>query len=507
MTRSIHEIAAPHPGGTIQALGSLGYSLAAAVADIVDNSIDAGARNVKVSFEWAGRDSFIEIADDGTGMSEAELVTAMTISARGPQVERAADELGRFGMGLKTASFSQARELVVCTRRRGALPATRCWDLDEVVRQDRWELIGPSAEAAGVIEKSIRSRRHGTIVLWRHLTKLVDPNSEVHDAASHEQFLSAIESVECHLGMVFARFINKKSLVITINEQKIEGWDPFLQTHPFTQPQPIEYLQVGSQTIQVQAFILPQRRHLSDEAHRAGGGPNGWLDQEGFYVYRNDRLIVSGDWLGLDRFRKDEKHVLARIAVNLPSAFDRDWSVDVMKASAQPPLPLRTPLTRIAKDCRAKAYRVLTHIARTVAITRSDDLSYVWRPIESEGKRGVQLNWRHPLVIEALRLAEDGRPVVRALLRFIEETVPVAALRVMFDTENEADRVPFAETPGNEVLEVAERIYGAYISQGLTPRQAAERLRATAPFNEYPDILELMNIPATPDDAPRGDAG
>lgn len=114
-----YDIAAPEPAGMVASLSSLGYSLPAAVADLVDNSVSAGARNIDVTFTWAGRDSWIAVVDDGRGMSAEELVTAMTVAARGPKTKRSSTDLGRFGVGLKSASFSQARQLSVAAATAG----------------------------------------------------------------------------------------------------------------------------------------------------------------------------------------------------------------------------------------------------------------------------------------------------------------------------------------------------------------------------------------------------
>ncbi|MEU2979604.1 ATP-binding protein [Streptomyces hirsutus] len=108
-----YDIAAPEPAGMVASLSSLGYSLPAAVADLVDNSISVEARTIDVEFTWAGADSWIAVVDDGWGMTVEELVTAMTVAARGPATPRSATDLGRFGVGLKSASFSQARQLTV----------------------------------------------------------------------------------------------------------------------------------------------------------------------------------------------------------------------------------------------------------------------------------------------------------------------------------------------------------------------------------------------------------
>jgi hypothetical protein len=494
-------IVAPDPAGTIESLSALGYSLEAAVADLVDNSIDADATTVDVIFHWAGADSYVAVVDDGRGMTADDLRDAMALALRGPRIDRGGRELGRFGMGLKTASFSQASTLVVWSRTDASPPAVRVWDLERVVSTREWQLATEPDAASGKVLAELYSLhpRAKTIVLWRSLTKIVEAIAQTDDTEAHRHFLDAVARVERHLGMTFGRFISgrwagRRRLNIRVNGARVQAWDPFMETNPYTSARPIEHLAVDGHGVVVRPFVLPPKRHLTEKQYAEGAGPLGWQAQQGFYVYRNDRLIVAGDWLALANLRKDEKHNLARISIEIPSDLDHLWSIDVKKATARPPLPLRAALTRIAKATRLEAQRVQAAIGRTTALTRSDELTYLWQPERREGQVRLRLNWNHPLVKEALRVERDLRPTVRALLTLLEETVPVPALRLMFDTDEDRDHVPFSDSPPEEVRRVAERLYAAYISQQLSPAQARTRLRYTAPFDEYPDLLDSIDL-------------
>ena len=506
-----YDLAAPDPAGTIESLSALGYSLEAAVADIVDNSLDANAQNVSIDFHWAGDNSHVVVADDGEGMSEAELITAMTLGERGPQTDRAQNELGRFGMGLKTASFSQASQLIVWTKRERGPASVRVWDLAEVLRTREWRLLRAPDSGGTAVLSTYQARPRGTVVVWRGLGKIVTEGDSHDDATAHGLFFDAVERVDQHLGMVFCRFLGARGsdsrvrrVNLEVNGSKVQPWDPFMQAHPATLPQPVEHLSAAGSTVLVKPFILPPKRRLSDEQFRSGGGPRGWLDQQGFYIFRNDRLILAGDWLGLGGFRKDEKHILARVAVEVPSALDARWSVDVKKASAHPPVALKGALTRIGRDIRTRSQSVLTHVGRTATVVQSDDLSYAWRPERNPGEVRVKLNWQHPLVRDALRESGDGRPTVKALLRYLEETIPVPALRIMFDEEVDRDYVPFHAVAPDEVVSVAEKMLASFIHSGMTPIAAARRLLVTYPFNEYEDLGTRMGLALS---ATKGDDG
>jgi hypothetical protein len=499
-----YDVVPPDPAGTIESLGALGYTLEAAIADLVDNSIDAAARTVNITFHWNGPDSYLTVTDDGHGMTGAELQTAMAIAARGPRAARGAAELGRFGMGLKTASFSQASRLSVWSRTAERVPPhVRVWDLQRVVKAEEWQLLHEADEDGEKVfaHESATLSGPGTVVLWQRLSKLVDELAELDDENSHGQFLEAVARVEAHLAMTFGRFLpggtrrpGARTLALRINGAEVQAWDPFLQWHESTLIRPAERLQAEGQSVILQPFVLPPKRRMTDEEYQRAGGPRGWLEQQGFYVYRNDRLIVAGGWLGLAGFRSDEKHILARIAIEIPSTLDHAWSVDVKKATAHPPMTLRGSLSRTAKATRAEAQRVLSSIGKTVAHEKADELSFVWRPERRGGDLRLRVNWEHPLVKQALQASPDARPTVRALLRFMEETVPLPALRMLFDQEEDRDYEPFSKTPSDEIIEIAERMYGAYVSQGLTPQQATVRLQHTSPFNEYPDLLAALHL-------------
>jgi len=204
-----YEIVNPDAAGTIVSLRSLGYSVAAAVADLVDNSMAAGATSIDVLFSWGGRDSWVAVLDDGRGMSESGLRTAMTVAGTAVTSDRTANDLGRFGMGLKTASFSQASELTVRTSVVNSGWSTRSWDLDVVQASGEWRLLleaSPSSET--VLDTLLAERTSGTAVLWRRLHRFDDHDVDETDEVAQKQFYDEARAVESLLGMVFGRFLD-----------------------------------------------------------------------------------------------------------------------------------------------------------------------------------------------------------------------------------------------------------------------------------------------------------
>ncbi|OWV08895.1 ATPase [Micromonospora wenchangensis] len=482
-----YDIVAPEPAGMVASLSSLGYSLPAAVADLIDNSVSAEARNIDVEFTWAGRDSWIAVIDDGRGMSVQELVTAMTVAARGPATSRASTDLGRFGVGLKSASFSQSRQLSVATATAGDW-YVRTWDLDVVEETGEWRLLhGADVDTTTVLDRLRSGTDHGTIVLWRRLNGYRGGDVSEDDERTQRQFYAEAARTESHLAMVFARFLtggHRRNL--RVSGSAVEPWDPFMSNHPSVQRLPTENLPIGGNSVRVEAFILPSAHRLTPEEYEAAAGPQGWLDQQGFYVYRRNRLILAGDWLGHRGMRREEKYNLARIAIDIPAGTDAEWSVDVRKSSVVPPVGLRQHLNRIARQARASAADVLRHRGQVAARIHGDPLSYAWNVRRTDGRVTCRINRSHPLVQAVLRPGGSNTADVRALVRLLEETVPVTALRVMHETDTSDDPEPFGGPgpAGEAATEVAQRIYESLVSGGRSPAAARERLRTMPPFNQ-----------------------
>lgn len=475
------EIVAPRPSALVESLRSTGYSLKAAVADIIDNSISAGARQIRIEAHWDGAASWIAIHDDGSGMTRACLVEAMRLGGTGPSTERSPGDLGRFGLGLKTASFSQSRRLTVASKVRGNEPEVRRWDLDEIGVTDEWRLLhGASTGSADRIRIHTVS---GTVVLWEQMDRIVG-GANVSDSHAHTRFLDQLTAVKQHLAMTFHRFLaGRGSIRIHFNGIPVEPWDPFLLDHPATQHLPHEPL--GA--ITVQPYVLPHVSRLTSSEYAAAAGPNDWYGQQGFYVYRNKRLLVPGDWLGLG-FRRDQHHKLARIAVDLPNTFDADWSIDIKKSRARPPSHVRAALRRIAAATREAAAAVYRHRGKVLARTAGSP-ELLWIRRVTGGRWSYVINRNHPLVRDALGAPTPDGPSVRVLIRMLEETVPVSTI-VLDDSEHpEAHATPYEGAPASEVAEVALAVYRSLLKAGTPAAKARERVTSMEPFPLYAETV------------------
>jgi hypothetical protein len=493
-----YETALPDASAMAQALRGVGYTPASAIADLVDNSIAADARNVWIDFQWAGRESWIRVTDDGSGMGEVELFQAMRLGAKNALLPRNPKDLGRYGLGLKTASFAQCTRLTVASRRAARLAIWR-WDLDHIARVGDWHLLEGTAPGSDTLIDPLRSQETGTLVLWENLDRVPGVGTSA-PKRGEDAFLRAIDDVEAHLAMVFHRYLegSPPALRLFINgydeRARLRPWDPFLSGHSATLHRPTERIDTRCGLVEVKGFILPHKDRLAGEQYNDGGGPRGWTAQQGFYVYRNRRLLVAGSWLGLGSQRgwtKEEVHKLARLRIDIPNSADEDWGIDIKKSAARPPTELRPKLKALAEDARTLARRVFVHRGRYGPTEASPDVARVWRSIEKGKSVAYRVDRNHPAVREVREQADGLALSVERMLRIIEETVPVQ--RIWLDTVEKTDLRPggFEDAPTSEVRALVEVLYRDLRSRiGLAAAQARAQLLNTEPFNRYPELVK-----------------
>jgi len=479
------EDAPPDPGATIESLRSLGYSTAAALADLVDNSIAARATHIVITFELQPEgESWCAIVDDGDGMNEEQLLRAMTVGGTDPLDSRSDRDLGRFGFGLKTASFSQAREVTVASRATKDAPyAVRSWDIDEVRRLHRWMLRKRAPAGIKAILAAVAPPATGTIVIWRRLDGFPGVGEQRPEVARK---LVNEHLGECcdQLGMVFARYLQARSLTIQVNRKQVVGWDAFLADNPATQELPTEKLSLNGKVATVVPFVLPHESKLTPAETAVAGGPSGWNEQQGFYVFRRNRLITAGDWLGLG-FARDDLHNLARIKLDIPVDMDSEWQLDITKATVRPPAALKRDLKRIANGARKRAATVKRYRGGLVGARNAPSHIQVWTQRSQHGETRLKINRRHPMIVNLLDGAGSQGRSVSDVLGLIEQTVPT-----LLQPSTPSERTPFDDEPTEELIRLAEIVYDALLSQDMSRSEALQRLLNTEPFYLYPVIKD-----------------
>ncbi|HOW53716.1 MAG TPA: ATP-binding protein [Syntrophorhabdaceae bacterium] len=330
----------------IKSLRDMGYDFSSAIADLVDNSIEASASLVSIDIEFDGDDSWVRIADNGKGMTPVELKEAMRYGSDRNYEE---EDLGKFGLGLKTASLSQCQRLIVASRtntERADITAY-CWDLEHISKSDRWEIIALKKKGLSPTIRRPLKKTRGTVILWQRLDRILGYKQPYGEMA-RKRLLTMCREVEEHLGMVFHRFlsgeVSKRKLKIMLNGNTIEPWDPFARQEKKTKAlQPVvitlEHEGVVGE-VKLDPYVLPHQNDFSSpDAFKRSSGPANWNQQQGFYIYRADRLIQSGGWCRLRTL--DEHTKLARIALSFSPMLDEAFKINVAKMRVQLPLQIR----------------------------------------------------------------------------------------------------------------------------------------------------------------------
>lgn len=492
--------APPKASAMMEALRGLGYSTATALADVVDNSISAGATEVRLYFEWRESDSHISILDNGCGMSDPELEAAMTLGTINPLDERAPTDLGRFGLGLKTASFSQCRRLTVASKRENQEIICLRWDLDVIAKDPEggWCMIEGPAPGSEHFLDPLKALQSGTLVLWEKMDNIVMQGTSL------DNFADLVDDVESRLAMTFHRLLEgpNPDLCLFINDRLVAPWDPFMMGYP-AKPweSPVARIATRSGSVEAQCHVLPHKDKLSDDNFIKAGGPEGWTSQQGFYVYRNKRLLVAGGWLGLGRGRawnREEAHRLARIRVDIPNSADADWKIDVKKSTARPPVFVRNWLIGLAENTREKARKVFAFRGATMPGLSSEPIEQAWRVEHLRSGVRYRIDEGHPAVAAVIEASEDRKELVKAMLRVIEETVPVQ--RIWLDTAENKDtpRTGFSgepETAPDGVKTVLLTLFNDMIGRrGMAQEVAIRTLSSTEPFQNYPKLVDALPV-------------
>jgi hypothetical protein len=475
--------ATPRAALLIESMRDLGYSLGTALADIIDNSISAGSSSIQILTDAIGTTGSIAVVDDGCGMTKKELHLAMRPGSRSPLDNRDKDDLGRFGLGLKTASFSQCRKLSVVTRRKGTTSAA-VWDLDHVSRVDRWEVQLPQPSS---VKWSDQLGDSGTLVVWETLDRIV---SNVDESTISVVIADRLDEAGEHIATVFHRWLIAergfgKKLQISINNRQLKGIDPFNSRHRATISEPPEDIQCGEHVVKLQAFTLPHHGKVSPAEWDRYAGREGYLRNQGFYVYRERRLIIHGTWFNLAR--QSELTKLSRVRIDMPSGLDAEWKIDVRKASARPPAVVRERLRQIIERIGAKSRRIYRYKGRTLA---ADGRMPVWNRIQHDGDILYNINYDHPVLEQFTEnLPPDQLEEFRKVAGLIVAALPVDA--IFADTGDSPKSIKSGieeDALRHAVVTTAERL----TATGTTETDVRRMLEVVEPFKANPENTRLF---------------
>lgn len=475
----------PRADSILETYRAIGYDFSTAIADITDNSITAQAKNIWIDFNWSGDKTVFTITDDGIGMNAIELKEAMRPGSRNPLEERDANDLGRFGLGLKTASFSQCRRLTAISKKAGYNVCYFCWDLDYINHTGGWHLLHYLSDHSLLSKLENNS---GTIVLWENLDRLVK-NTDKNNQEDQATFLRIIDHMKNHIAMVFHRYLEQKKIKIWVQNREIVAWDPFLRGNNATQVLPVETL--NNNSIHIKPYILPHISKIDKSLFEQAAGIKGWTGQQGFYIYRKERLIVAGDWLGM--FKREPHYNLARIIVDLPNTMDAEWKIDIRKSQAHPPDRLCRRLKSIAEATRNRAAEVYRHRGKALIRKQYSGFISLWTEKVRHGKRFYEINRNHPLIQYMLNESGADKKIVNRFIQFVEETVPVPLITLRENESPGSQAKPFEEIDHTALKETIKLMFTNLLKSGLTFERAKSVILNIEPFNLYPEYIETFN--------------
>lgn len=473
---------APH---LIESMRSLGYSFETALADLIDNSIGAQAKRIDI-FLNPSENPHLIILDDGCGMEHDELEEALRYGSRSPLDKRAKDDLGRFGLGMKSASLSQCRKLTVVSKKNGNISCFS-WDLDYILDKKGWLLLEYSVEEIKelpFIDKLI-NLESGTYLLLEKFDRVSSSTLDLNNTLN-TYMNNAIE----HISLVFHRFIDS-GVKIFVNNKEIEQKDPFLVSNKATMSLREQELIIDGETIKIKPYILPYISKLTNEDLKMVGGKEDLKNNQGFYVYRNKRLIIWGTWFKLTR--KEELGKLARVMVDIPSTLDYMWSIDIKKSSALLPDIIKKNLYACIEESVFKSKSVYEYRGRKEK--NDDNINYIWeRNILRDGYFEYKINRNIPQI----KLFEESLDynqvkLFEKILANIENCFPTSLMyldaskgKVNIDADNvqEIDRL---YNDINEQLDYCSKI-------GMDRLDVLKILLKTEPFCKCEKLKEKFDI-------------
>jgi len=369
----------PNASRLCESLKGMGYSLHTAVADILDNSITAKASEIRIKIQAKrnGQESWLIVEDNGSGMDREGLLTAMRLGSVSPFEKRDESDLGRFGLGLKTASFSQTRRLTVLSKKDGIVNCLE-WNLDllqEIKNEGGWYLIDYENSIDDPRLQFSSDRDSGTIVLWSGVSAL--------EHLDEKEFSEIVRDLIQKLRLMFHRFLESNELKIFVNDKTLTPINPFFENDP---RKPKDFPKAfwpplcSSPKIAIEPYLIPvdALNSSSDFTEEEN------YKMQGFFVYRCKRLISYGSWLGLKGLQDNEGSSLVRIKLDFLNLHDDEWKIDIKKSSVKVPKDAKDWLIRYALYARTESERILKRRASKTIPEEVKDIPNLWKKERGE---------------------------------------------------------------------------------------------------------------------------
>lgn len=473
----------------MDSMRNIGYSFNSAVADIIDNSISAEAKMVNIIVSSNPEDIYIGFLDNGKGMTAEELRVAMRYGSKGKGQQRKDTDLGRYGLGLKSASLSQCRKLTVATKQGSKLFAA-CWDLNVVEEKEEWALIELEQNEINSLPSinTLKEQEEGTLVIWQDFDILM----QTYGGQVYKGLIDSVDDATDYLSLVFHRYISNHGITISINGSAIEPMDPFLEKHHKTEIGKTNYITVQDKNgidrhISVTTYLIPYLKDLSEADMMDLGGAKRLASMQGFYVYRNERLIIYGTWFRMSY--RSELAKYARIKVDIPSTLDDIWRIDIKKQSAELPPAIKRQLQQCVESAQFSSRRKNKHRLTL----KQDDVTSLWLKNESRDKKAIyRINRDAPLVKTVFQQYDSKEAhLLATLLTAIERSVPYHDMYTDEANDNIDNSLSDEEKKGIAIdaigiLNVLEAIDGGGAEAALS------KLMTMKPYSEYDWIEEMI---------------
>ena len=440
----------PYAPILMESTRAIGYSLEAAIADVVDNSIAAEARNINVNFFPVGQE-YVYILDDGHGMNSDGITNAMQYGSKNPNDIRNLNDLGRFGLGLKTASLSQCRMLTVVSKQSDSI-VCRQWDLDYIAETEEWTLkeldINEIENLPGLTD--LKKLDNGTLVVWQKLDRMRLGELDFESAMGKK-----MDDVRAHLSLVYHRYLSTEMganrITLTLNNLPIIPDDPFLEKKSEV-PMDDEVMAIGTSRVLVRTYILPHPSKLEKSELDKLGGKEGLRRQQGFYIYRNKRLLVWGTWFHM--MRQAELSKLVRIRVDIPNDLDDLWTLDIKKSTAIPPEIVKKNLKALIERMSEKSKRTWTFRGKKEV---DDHIEHVWNRLKTNsGGYLYEINRDHSMIQDFIKKYPDSQNYLFSILKQVESSIPLNALYVDLSSDEKIDNETMNSI--NDVKEIMKTI-------------------------------------------------
>lgn len=465
----------------LESMRSVGYSMEAAVADIIDNSIDAGAARVEIEVDVVGAE-YLAILDNGRGMSKPEAVEAFRLAGTASK-DPESRQLGRFGLGLKTASLSQARCVTVLSKVGEEVIALQ-WDIDRVQDSGKWTVGVPKLSEIHPfpLKDAFHANTSGTLVIWTKLDLLIG------DAPDPPQFLQErVPPLMNHLSLTFHRFLDSRQrpLEFILNGVSLKSFDPFLLGNNKTQVSPTETIDVGGHPVSFTAYTLPHPSGMTAAEKSRSDIQGDMRDFQGFYLYRNGRLLSRGRWFGLAAMAEITKQT--RVMVDVPRELDDLWQIDIKKSRAEPPASFKAHLKKMIDLLVSKGKRIHRYRGRK---KDSDGVVHLWNKVRDRDGFRYEVNLENPLIEATL----GALPTVQSeMLHSVFQ-----ALAQEFPLLDAYQELAGNETPQpGETDKVAMKARLQTIFEtgilGTNAQTAKLALRTTEPFTEFVGLEKLID--------------